>query len=384
LSESPGPIFAGPFEAGTGLDIVALNPGTGDVTLISGLSSGAPTSQVFSSGGFDPVAAFALLGSNGFEDLVIANNGDGRVALLEGTPDGLALEEVNNSLGGLSPTALALASIHDNDLDVYATTEGEETASLLVFSLSASSPVLGGSGLTLVTLQESSLPLIATLQNSSTELNAAEGGPGAAQGETAVLAALTGTTAGSFGQSLFGKTVEHEAEAEQDDEPAGDLNPTLPADRQRSPWKRIMIGLDKAFEEFRRPADTNPKSDDGPEAEQENQEPVPESPDDPSGNVSFLRATDRSRIIDAAIDSLAEASYDSPAPVMLAARNEVSNQVTEARFEPIPLTWLALAIPAGGFVLTRARPMQSMRRSCGFPTGRTKRGASSRAFPRWN
>ena len=74
-----------------------------------------------------------MLGSNGFEDLVVANNADGPVALLEGGPDGLTLEEVNNSLGGLSPTGLALASLQNNDLDLYAATEGQEAASLLVF-----------------------------------------------------------------------------------------------------------------------------------------------------------------------------------------------------------------------------------------------------------
>ena len=40
MSESPGLIFGGPFGAGTGLDIVALNPGTGDVTMISGIWTG--------------------------------------------------------------------------------------------------------------------------------------------------------------------------------------------------------------------------------------------------------------------------------------------------------------------------------------------------------
>lgn len=106
LLASPGPIFAGPFEGGSSLDIVALDPGTGNVTLISGPLSGASTSDVFSSGGFDPVAAFAVLGSNGFEDLVVANNADGIVALVEGGPDGLTLGEVNNSLAGLGPTGL--------------------------------------------------------------------------------------------------------------------------------------------------------------------------------------------------------------------------------------------------------------------------------------
>ena len=123
LSESPGLIFAGPFGGGTGLDVVALDPGTSDVTLILGLFTGSPTSQTFSSGGLDPVAAYAVMGLNGF-------------AVLAGGPQGLSLDEVYNSFDSLNPTGLALAIfLNNNTLEVYATTEGEETASLLVFSL---------------------------------------------------------------------------------------------------------------------------------------------------------------------------------------------------------------------------------------------------------
>ena len=127
LSESPGLDLRRPFGAGTGLDIVALDPGTSDVTLISGLSTGSPTSQNFSSGGLDPVAAIAVSGSNGFDDLVVANNADGRVALLAGGPQGLTLEQVNDSLDLLSPTGLALASLQNNSLEVYASTAGERS-----------------------------------------------------------------------------------------------------------------------------------------------------------------------------------------------------------------------------------------------------------------
>ena len=79
LAESPGPIFAGQFEGDTSLDVVALDPGTGSVTLITGLATDAPTSEIFDSGGFDPVAAFTVLGSNGFLDLVVADKADGSV-----------------------------------------------------------------------------------------------------------------------------------------------------------------------------------------------------------------------------------------------------------------------------------------------------------------
>ena len=134
LGLSPGLIFAGPFEGGTATDIVALNPGTGDVTLVLGLATASPTSEVFSSGGLDPVSAFAVLGSDGFEDLVVANNADGRVALLEGSPDGLTLEAINNSLVGLGPTGLALASVnHDNSriLRLHRRRRGRIAAGLL-------------------------------------------------------------------------------------------------------------------------------------------------------------------------------------------------------------------------------------------------------------
>ena len=92
-------------------------------------------------------------GFNGFDDLVVANNADGRVALLAGGPQGLTLEQVNNSLDLLSPTGLALASLQNNSLEVYASTAGEEAATLLRFSLGglgSSSSIAGGQALTLL------------------------------------------------------------------------------------------------------------------------------------------------------------------------------------------------------------------------------------------
>jgi len=135
LADSPGPIFAGSFGPGPGTDIVALDPGTGNATLITGLLTGAVTSRILFSGGLDPVAAIAIAGPDGFEDLVVANNGDGQVALLAGGPLGLSVEEVSRALDQLSPTGLALASLQNDALQVDATAEGQETASLLVFSL---------------------------------------------------------------------------------------------------------------------------------------------------------------------------------------------------------------------------------------------------------
>ena len=181
LDESPGLIIAGPFGPEPGPGIVALDPGTGDLTLISGLSTGSPTVQDLSSGGVDPVAAIAVSVLNGFDDLVVANNADGRVALLVGGPQGLTLEQVDDSLDHLSPTGLALAFLQNNNLDVYTSIAGEEEPNLLEFSLGGlggSSSTAGGQALSLLPLSDFSLPLIATLLTPTVNLNTTEEEPG--------------------------------------------------------------------------------------------------------------------------------------------------------------------------------------------------------------
>jgi len=370
LSESPGSIFAGPFGVGTGLDIVALNPGTGDVTMISGMFTGSPTSQIFSSGGLDPVAAFAVKGLNGFEDLVVANNADGRVALLAGGPQGLTLEEVNNSLDLLNPTGLALASLLNNNLEVYASTEGEEAASLLVFSLgglSTSSSTASGQSLTLLPLRDSSLPLIATLLTPFVDLNATAEEPGGPREATAAVVALSTTTATvSLGQGPFGNTVDHEDE-EHASEDASETNVVPPIDNERSgssPWRRVEIGLDEAFDEFRR--ETQPKAlfDDVPEEDEGSQVPVPD-PDplkSPLSSYSRARETGQSEIVDAAIASLAVQTFGYDGP----------EGTTKVRLESRPLTSVALSVLQGGLLLISVRPTGRFHGPRGIPAWRTK------------
>ena len=45
-----------------------------------------PVTTHHPSGGLDPVAAFEFRSGSGFDNLVVANNGDGTFALLEGGP----------------------------------------------------------------------------------------------------------------------------------------------------------------------------------------------------------------------------------------------------------------------------------------------------------
>ena len=377
LSESPGLIFGGPFGVGTGLDIVALNPGTGDVTMISGLSTGSPTSEVFSSGGVDPVAAFAVTGLNGFEDLVVANNADGRVALLAGGPQGLSLDEVENSPALLNPTGLALASFQNNNLEVYATTEGEEVASLLVFSLGvqdASSSTAIGQSLTLLPLRDSSLPLIATLLTPYVDLNATAEEPGGSQEANAAVVALSTTTAVSLGQGPLGNTVEHEDEEDAgEDATETDVVPPPVSERSGSPpWRRVEIGLEEAFEEFRRETQPSRLPDDVLEEDEGSLSPVPDSdpPNSPFGRDSRVRETGQSEIVDAAIDSLAERAQTSPAVRTFGYEGPYA--LTKMQLESTPLTLMALAVLQGEPLLNSVRPTGRFHGTGGIPAWRTK------------
>ena len=335
LTTSPGPIFAGPFVPGTGTDIVALNSGTGDVTLISDLSTGAPVTQVFSSGGFDPVAALVVPGLAGSEGLLVAD-ADGRVALLVGGTAGLTVADVIQMPDGLHPTALALATIQNNSLDVYAAAEGQESASILVFALGGpanASGSGGGQSLTLLPLQESSLPLIATFLTPYVNLNSTEGEAGGAEG-VAAGGNASGTSSGtSFGQGPLGRAGELDEEPNDDeldrewDAPATDSRGAA----ARSPWIRALMGLEEAFDEFRHDTRGTRPSGDGPQEEEETHPPDNDQPEGPL-ETSQKHTTDRAELVDAAIESMPALGCERFAPI------------TKARHEPVLLTSMARSI----------------------------------------
>ena len=82
VGTDPGPTFVGNFNGQT--DLVTVNAGSNDLTLISGFEGPNPTTSTIASGGVDPDAAFAFESGSGFDDLVVGNAGDGELALFEG------------------------------------------------------------------------------------------------------------------------------------------------------------------------------------------------------------------------------------------------------------------------------------------------------------
>ncbi len=290
LNESPGPIFFGRFLGGTGVDLLALNPSSGSVTVISDVTTGKPVYQSFSSGGLNPVAAVTVHDPSGFDDLIVANNANGRVVLLIGGPEGL--EESLPPIEFTSPTALASAFFHDNVIDFYAAREGEEAATLLEFALGAPSSAPTGTdlfgegpvpppGITLLPSMNSSLPLIATLLISPVDVNATEEEPKDVQEATAVTIAFAAAPGASVGQGLPPSTVGRDEGVDE-----GDVSSTTEEDSAQqdlgdassvAPWSRFVLGLDEAFDELRRESKPDTPSGDDPEEGSGSLSPHPKS-----------------------------------------------------------------------------------------------------------
>jgi hypothetical protein len=244
---------------------------------------------------------------------------------------------------------VAFASIHGDELSLLAVAEGQEAASpLVLFTPTELPPGTAGPAVTLLLLQESSLPLIATLLQADIDLNSS-----GAKSESLEEAG----TAVSLGQGPLGNKAEA-SDTEEEEDLSGESDPPPRAAIDRSTWKRAMIGLDEAFEEFRRATRPNQPANNQPDPTDENDKSDPEAVNDPFDTV------------DAAIDSLVETSHASPPLAEFAL--EPPRQTTKQQFEPVYLTWCA-----AWFI---ARQLPQLDPSRGIPRGR-RTGPRRRAWP---
>ena len=127
-------------------DLVTVNAGSNDLTLISGFEGADAATSTLASGGIDPDTAFAFASGSGFEDLVVGNSGDGVLSLFEGGPAGLGLTSVTTEPNLPDPTALAFSALTGGQVQFYAATAGRESAELVALSLSVEVETVTGLG----------------------------------------------------------------------------------------------------------------------------------------------------------------------------------------------------------------------------------------------
>ncbi len=251
VGNDPGPTFVIPVAGTPGA--VTVNAGSSDLTLISGINGPDPEiSTIPSSGGLDPVAAFPFSAGDGFEDLVVGNSGDGKVALFEGDANGLSLapEQQEPILPDL--TALALLAVTSGQVEFFAATAGIEAVYAITMNLGAatSSPPRAP-GLQLGPLEGSSLPLVATIVSLTIEPAGEETDLGPAPIDEETDIASPGAAI-SVGQGFSLRSTDLGAEGDGPESPNELGQSAVPV---ASPsWDRFFLGLDEAHPEAPREA----------------------------------------------------------------------------------------------------------------------------------
>ena len=248
VGNGPGPLFVGNFDGSPGL--LTVNSGSNDLTLISDFMGSHPVTTPISSGGLDPVAAVEFSSGSGFDNLVVANNGDGTFALLEGGPDGLNRTSTETE-PGLNPTDLAFLAFTGGLVQFYAATEGSETATLLTFQLGGETGTPASPTVPLLQpLRDAALPLIATLLILTLETPTAEFDPGAFDGGASAALAFLPETSITAGQSLLEPADLGEGGGDGQQEPDTPEEPIPPVSQEPLPWQPFSMGLEKALDQF--------------------------------------------------------------------------------------------------------------------------------------
>jgi hypothetical protein len=299
VGDNPGPLFVGNFDGKP--DLVTVNAGSNDLTLISDFLNADHVTSTISSGGTDPDTAFSFSSGSGFEDLVVGNGGDGVLGLFEGSDQGLTLTSSSTNPDLPSPSALVYAGLSGGQVQFYAATEGREAAALVALSLGGeiaplaapaapATPVVAQ----LIPLQESSVTLVGTLL--ITTLPSSEADVIVARAETEVAATVSQSSSAPAApnQSVL-------VEIRSDETGGGDEPPAEPqaakADVQApdASWQRHVLGTDEAIEKFDR---------EHPDLFQARPADPPET--DPSQEHGHSTSDDRLEAIDKAIEDVSD------------------------------------------------------------------------------
>jgi hypothetical protein len=370
------------------LDVVTVNAGSNDLTLISGFNGPDPVITTIPSGGIGPSTAFAFASGNGFDDLVVGNAANGVLALFEGGLHGLVLTSTAIVRDLPNPTDLSFAAMTGDQVLFYAATEGREAALLVALSLggdtvSESGPPPLNDLTQLVSLQESSLALVGTLLTFTTEPHGDDlnGGP------TEAAALPTDANPSGIGISV-GQGLSQRGGNGRGEGPGEEAGNPEDGDAGRAPSgsssrERLILGLDEALEEFGRenrdrfsgspdpsPASVPPRAEPQAESSPPDRQlaPLP-APGQPEiglrqGGSHRPQAAGRVEAIDAFLHSLGadDAPPDRPVP----SRTSVSISRVAAL---LVASW-ASVVSAGRVARIRSRSTPRLSRPDGRDRGR--------------
>ena len=262
----PVQVMVGRFLPRQGPEILTVNRGSNDVTVISDFTSITPVFNTFSTGGIEPVSAIAVTFTGEAEEsLVVANSGDGLFTLLGGT-DGLEVEQTQSNSGLPEPTALDFPTVSGNEVSFYATTAGVEAAFTLSFILPGIPPPGGPTGpgptpegsAQLVALSETSLALVGSLL--VTVLPTPSATVAATTANQAEVNTSFDSVAPSQGQGLFAQFTSKESGGDE----AIETEPEAPMGQGAPPWVRSVLGVDELFQQIRQENHDARFEDEGP------------------------------------------------------------------------------------------------------------------------
>jgi hypothetical protein len=124
---APIQAFVGHFSSATGPGLVVLNSQSNDLTYYADIANapGAP-SVTMTTGGQNPVAGvMGHFHGDGFDDIAVANNGDGRITVFDGGPNGLTPAQSVVLDGSVRPTDLAVEPAPGGGINLFVAAEGQ-------------------------------------------------------------------------------------------------------------------------------------------------------------------------------------------------------------------------------------------------------------------
>jgi hypothetical protein len=137
---APVEALVGQFDGRAGLDLITIDSGTNSLTLFSGFGPG----RDLGSGGERAVAALAGdFNHDGLDDLIVANNDDGQIALFLGSDNGPTLARLFGAAGLQHPSDLALSA---DGTHLYVSGEGGESVARFSLDFGIAIPAPAGQG----------------------------------------------------------------------------------------------------------------------------------------------------------------------------------------------------------------------------------------------